>query len=90
MFFRFPTWSEGHWEDLYIDSNTLVFQDRRNFKVKQGFQISKERNKTGFSKVLIIWKNGAQKLSKDFRSIVSSITVPNVLRIYFLCYEIYL
>ena len=37
---RFPSWSEGHWEDLYIDSSTLVFQDRRNFKENRAFKKS--------------------------------------------------
>ena len=28
----FPTWAEGHWEDVFVDSSTLVFKDRINFK----------------------------------------------------------
>jgi len=28
----FPAWAEGHWEDVFVDSSTLVFKDRINFK----------------------------------------------------------
>ena len=28
----FPTWAEGHWEDVFVDSSTLVIKDQINFK----------------------------------------------------------
>ncbi|XP_023332312.1 uncharacterized protein LOC111704325 isoform X3 [Eurytemora carolleeae] len=46
---RFPAWTEGYWEDLYINDHTMVFQDKKNFKTYSAQCIQgSEKNKNRF------------------------------------------
>ena len=29
---RFPTWTHGQWQDAYVEADTLVYKDLRNFR----------------------------------------------------------
>ena len=29
---RFPNWAHGQWQDAYVDDDTLIYKDLRNFK----------------------------------------------------------
>jgi hypothetical protein len=29
---RFPSWAHGQWQDAYVEDDTLIYKDLRNFK----------------------------------------------------------
>ncbi len=29
---RFPAWAHGQWQDAYVEDDTLIYKDLRNFK----------------------------------------------------------
>ena len=57
--YSFPTWAEGHWEDVFVDSSTLVFKDRINFKTYSSKvrETTQCQNIKGQETVPLYWQN---------------------------------